>query len=195
MATPSIADGDSDLSFEALTFGEDSGHIRKENKAGKKKSLKKDRLSAPQVCTCRERVHCVVKFYCVFCCVSCEVFSISSLQDTERDKNGSSVYVSTKNEADKIDVQLLLKRLELLGVVKASYFKEKQNFGFIQFLDPSVCIISFSLLCSPFSHSPLLFSSLPLPPSSLSLSQVLYHPSSFLSSDSLLHALSCPVFS
>jgi hypothetical protein len=50
-AMASVVDGDSDLSFEALTFGEDSGHIKKENKAGKKKSFKKDRLSAPQVCT------------------------------------------------------------------------------------------------------------------------------------------------
>jgi RNA recognition motif-containing protein len=104
--TPSTSDGDSDLSFEALTFGEDSGNIKKESKAAKKKSFKKDRVSAPQ--------------------------------ESEKDKNAASVYVSTKNDADKIDVQSLLKRLEQFGVVKASYFKEKQNFGFIQFLDASV---------------------------------------------------------
>lgn len=50
-STPSNGDGDTDLSFEALTFGEDSGHVKKENKVGKKKSFKKDRSNAPQVCT------------------------------------------------------------------------------------------------------------------------------------------------
>lgn len=49
MATPNHGDGDADLSFEALTFGEDSVHIKKENKVGKKKSIKKDRSSPPQV--------------------------------------------------------------------------------------------------------------------------------------------------
>eukprot|EP00026_Physarum_polycephalum_P006846 Phypoly_transcript_06899.p1 GENE.Phypoly_transcript_06899~~Phypoly_transcript_06899.p1 ORF type:complete len:561 (+),score=136.85 Phypoly_transcript_06899:93-1685(+) len=107
-STPNPVDGESELSFEALTFGEDSGHVKKENKAGKqKKSFKKDRLSA-------------------------------SPQENEKDKNAASVYVSTKNDADKIDVQSLLKKLEQFGVVKASYFKEKQNFGFVQFLDASV---------------------------------------------------------
>jgi hypothetical protein len=50
-STPNPVDGESELSFEALTFGEDSGHVKKENKAGKqKKSFKKDRSSAsPQV--------------------------------------------------------------------------------------------------------------------------------------------------
>lgn len=97
-------DNDADLSFEALTFGEDSSHVKKENKSNKKKAFKKERYAA---------------------------------QD-EKDKSAVSVYVSTREETEKMDVQSLLKKLEQFGVVKASYFKERQNFGFIQFLDASV---------------------------------------------------------
>ncbi len=50
------------------------------------------------------------------------------------------MYISTKGDEERIDVPVLLKRLEQFGVVKASYFKEKQNFGFVQFLDASVCL-------------------------------------------------------
>lgn len=124
-------DADTDLSFEALTFGEDSSPLplspsstgggssnnllnngKKDSKPNKNKNkpFKKDRSpgGAPQS------------------------------QETERDKSMSSVYVSTRSEGERIDVQGLLKRLEQFGVVKAYYFKEKQNFGFIQFLDSSV---------------------------------------------------------
>jgi len=141
-------DGDADLSFEALTFGEDShgsnhhqhhhaaggqqgtcnnntnnissngnSNFKKDSKANKKKGFKKERSSngGPQL-------------------------------ENEKDKSTSSVYVSTRgggeggnNSSDqRIDVPALLKRLEQFGVVKAYYFKEKQNFGFIQFLDASV---------------------------------------------------------
>lgn len=108
VALPNNGDGDTDLSFEALTFGEDSagGHFKKENKQ-KKKAFKKDRSNGLQF-------------------------------ENEKDKSASSVYVSTEGESERIDVQGLLKRLEQFGVVKAYYFKEKQNFGFIQFLDASV---------------------------------------------------------
>jgi RNA recognition motif-containing protein len=106
--SPLHADNDADLSFEALTFGEDSTtNIKKEIKSIKKKSFKKDRYGSSQT-------------------------------ESEKDKSAASVYVSTKGDTDKIDVQALLKKLEHFGVVKASYFKEKQNFGFIQFLDSSV---------------------------------------------------------
>lgn len=123
-------DADTDLSFEALTFGEDSSPLplspsstgggssnnllnngKKEPKLNKNKNkpFKKDRSpGAPQS------------------------------HETEKDKSMSSVYVSTRSEGERIDVQGLLKRLEQFGVVKAYYFKEKQNFGFIQFLDSSV---------------------------------------------------------
>lgn len=47
--------------------------------------------------------------------------------------------MSTLGEGERIEVPALLKRLEQFGVVKAYYFKEKQNFGFVQFLDSSVC--------------------------------------------------------
>lgn len=122
-------DADTDLSFEALTFGEDSSPLplspsstgggssnnllnngKKEPKANKNKNkpFKKDR--SPGVPS----------------------------HEAEKDKSMSSVYVSTRSEGERIDVQGLLKRLEQFGVVKAYYFKEKQNFGFIQFLDSSV---------------------------------------------------------
>lgn len=47
--SPSLhGDSDADLSFEALTFGEDSSHVKKDNKSAKKKSFKKEKNS-PQV--------------------------------------------------------------------------------------------------------------------------------------------------
>lgn len=122
-------DADTDLSFEALTFGEDSSphplspsstggssgnnllNGKKDSKPNKNKNkpFKKDRSPGAL-----------------------------SHEAMEKDKSMSSVYVSTRSEGERIDVQGLLKRLEQFGVVKAYYFKEKQNFGFIQFLDPSV---------------------------------------------------------
>ncbi len=47
---PPQGDTDTDLSFEALTFGEDSGHIKKD-KSYKKKPYKKDRSTPQSVCT------------------------------------------------------------------------------------------------------------------------------------------------
>jgi len=102
---------DTDLSFEALTFGGSDNHNelsptdspvqRKEPKSSKK---------SPNV--------------------------RSPVQEQEKEKGTTSVYISTQGE-NKIDVQSLLKRVELFGTVKAHYFREKQNFGFVQFLDAS----------------------------------------------------------
>lgn len=139
-------DGDSDLSFEALTFGEDSNgaHVKKEIKSNKKKAFKKERSNGPQSVRFALHIPASSCIHCLFV-VTLQLQGLTLLQD-EKDKSLSSVYVSTKGEGDKIDVQGLLKRLEQFGVVKAYYFKEKQNFGFIQFLDASVCVTHHYLL-------------------------------------------------
>jgi len=104
-------DGDSDLSFEALTFGDNGNHNESPEKTGarqipkkkdkfRKKPSKKEGVSTPE------------------------------------GEKSSSVYISAQDE--KLDVQAVLSKLEQFGAVRASYFKEKQNFGIVQFVDPSV---------------------------------------------------------
>lgn len=46
-------DNDADLSFEALTFGEDSSHLKKDNKLAKKKPFKKEK----HVCILHIAIH------------------------------------------------------------------------------------------------------------------------------------------
>jgi RNA recognition motif-containing protein len=108
---PLAPDGESELSFEALTFGESYSHEAEKNGAEdvapqkknkenkfKKKPGKKDKYSPPQ-------------------------------------SEGNSVFINATG--DKLDVTMLLKKLESYGSVRAYYFKEKQNFGFVQFVDSS----------------------------------------------------------
>lgn len=104
------ADGDSDLSFESLTFGGDSdnhangqqGPKKNKDKIRKKPSTNNKKEAPP----------------------------------TPEGERGASVYITTTD--DKLDVQALLRRLEIFGSVRGYYFKEKANFGIVQFVDPSV---------------------------------------------------------
>jgi len=101
-------DGDSDLSFEALTFGDAHG----DDKNGRQLAKKKDKF--------RKKPGKKEPFH---------------TPEGDREKS-SSIYISTQDE--KIDVQALLRKLEQFGVVRGYYFKEKQNFGIVQFVEPSV---------------------------------------------------------
>jgi len=101
-------DGDSELSFEALTFGDANGDDRNGRQLAKKKDKFRKKPSK------KEPFH---------------------TPEGDREKS-SSIYISTQDE--KIDVQALLRKLEQFGVVRGYYFKEKQNFGIVQFVEPSV---------------------------------------------------------
>lgn len=106
-------DNDSDLSFEALTFG-DNHHNDAHDKNGAQYLPKKNKDKFRKKINKKEGPH---------------------TPEGEREKN-SSVYISTQD--DKIDVQAVLRKLEHYGTVRGYYFKEKQNFGIVQFVDPSV---------------------------------------------------------
>jgi len=112
-----IIDNDSDLSFEALTFGDNGGNnndnLQDKNGARQLPKKNKDKFRK-KTSSKKEPPH---------------------TPEGEREKN-TSVYISTLD--DKIDVQALLRKLELFGAVKGYYFKEKQNFGIVQFVDPAV---------------------------------------------------------
>lgn len=104
-------DGDSDLSFEALTFGDNGNHNEAADKSGARQiPKKKDKFRKKP--TKKEGV------------------------STPEGEKSSSVYISTQD--DKLDVQTVLSKLEQFGAVRGYYFKEKQNFGIVQFVDPSV---------------------------------------------------------
>lgn len=120
-------DGD-DLSFEALTFGGDNDTPRSpSNDAGDESPrghYQNDEHHHHHLSDNKKHV------------------GISSRKHDSDDRSNSnkgtsSIYITSTQQGDgyKIDVAMLLKRLEQFGVVKASYFKEKQNFGFVQFLD------------------------------------------------------------
>lgn len=107
------ADGDTDLSFEALTFGDNNHHTDSPDKnSARQFPKKKDKF--------RKKPN---------------KKEGSSTPEGEREKS-SSVYISTQD--DKLDVQAVLRKLEQFGAVRGYYFKEKQNFGIVQFVDPSV---------------------------------------------------------
>lgn len=106
-------DNDSDLSFEALTFG-DNHHHDAHDKNGAQHLPKKNKDKFRKKINKKEGPH---------------------TPEGEREKH-SSVYISTQD--DKIDVQAVLRKLEHFGAVRGYYFKEKQNFGIVQFVDPSV---------------------------------------------------------
>eukprot|EP01132_Coremiostelium_polycephalum_P001321 gene1321-1667_t len=61
----------------------------------------------------------------------------SGIKKDKRPKSDKSdrhaVLISTKG--DKINLAILLKQLEECGPVRAHHFRERQNFGFVQFLD------------------------------------------------------------
>jgi len=103
-------DNDSDLSFEALTFGDNHSEQDKNGARGVPKKKDKFRKKLNK----KEGPH---------------------TPEGEREKN-ASVYISTQDE--KIDVQAVLRKLEHFGTVRGYYFKEQQNFGIVQFVDPSV---------------------------------------------------------
>eukprot|EP01111_Echinosteliopsis_oligospora_P000228 TRINITY_DN1020_c0_g1_i2.p1 TRINITY_DN1020_c0_g1~~TRINITY_DN1020_c0_g1_i2.p1 ORF type:complete len:637 (+),score=218.05 TRINITY_DN1020_c0_g1_i2:360-2270(+) len=107
---------DTDLSFEALTFGGGSNDkddtSPTESPVQRKENKDMGGFSSKSPITVRSPV----------------------LLEQEKERGTTSVYISTQGE-NKIDVPSLLKRVELFGTVKAHYFREKQNFGFVQFLD------------------------------------------------------------
>lgn len=103
-------DGDSDLSFESLTFG-DSHNDHHHDKNGQQGLKKKDKFRK-KFSNKKEPPH------------------------TPEGEKSSSVYITTQD--DKLDVQALLRKLEHFGAVRGYYFKEKQNFGIVQFVDPSI---------------------------------------------------------
>lgn len=105
-------DNDSDLSFEALTFGD--GHDNQDKNGARQLPKKKDKF--------RKKINK-------------KEGGSPHTPEGEREKN-ASVYISTTEE--KIDVQAVLRKLENYGAVRGYYFKEKQNFGIVQFVDPSV---------------------------------------------------------
>jgi len=130
-------DNDADLSFEALTFGEDSSHVKKDSKLAKKKSFKKEKHSPQQEEKTTSQAAAGGHNGVAGTNSAVTPSSTTGVASTAS-SSSPSVYISTKDEAGRMDVQSLLKRLEQFGIVKASYFKEKQNFGFVQFLDASV---------------------------------------------------------
>lgn len=105
-------DNDSDLSFEALTFGDNSNGDLQSDKAVRQPPKKKDKIRKKN--------------------------GRKDSPPLEAEKS-SSVYITTLD--DKIDVQLLLRKMEQYGPVRGYYFKEKANFGIVQFVDHAVADI------------------------------------------------------
>jgi len=130
VSPPQVQDNDNDLSFEALTFGEDSSQLKKDAKSAKKKAI------VPQHQQQQQQPNQTIQSYNQGQQSNNHVSN--NLTQGQGQPGSVYIHVIPQDSEQKIDVQLLLKKMEQFGVVKASYFKEKQNFGFVQFLDPAV---------------------------------------------------------
>ncbi|EFA82140.1 hypothetical protein PPL_04560 [Heterostelium album PN500] len=119
-----------DLSFEDLTFGESADLALNEQDSSVKRELLL-RKSQGIGATLTTSAHTSAT------AAATNILGVAGKTKDKRTKSDKSdrhaVLISTKG--DKINLAVLLKQLEECGPVRAHHFRERQNFGFVQFLD------------------------------------------------------------